>query len=61
MAKLKILKDGNRTTYILVRENESIPLITVENGEIKIEIERISSRELAYRLASALEFAAAQM
>ena len=61
MTKLKILKDGSRTTYILVRENESIPLITVENGEIKIEIERISSRELTYHLASALEFAAAQM
>ena len=60
-AKIKILKDGNRITYVLARENESIPLVVVENGAIKIEMTRISSRELAYRLATVLEFAAAEL
>jgi len=42
MSALKILKDGNRITYILARENENIPLLTVENGVIRVEKRLIS-------------------
>jgi len=55
--EIKILKDGNRTTYILARENENIPLLTVENGEIRIEKERVSSPQVALMLASVLKHA----
>ena len=62
MAKLKILKDGNRTTYILARDGESIPLVSVEGGgEIKVLKERITSPEIALLLASALRHAVGMM
>jgi len=61
MAKLKILKDGNRTTYILARDGESIPLVSVEGGEIKVLKERITSPEIALLLASALRHAVSMM
>lgn len=54
---LKILKDGNRITYILVRERESIPLVTVENGEIRVVKERITDLEIFYSLIAALKVA----
>jgi len=57
MPALKILKDGNHITYIYTTEKENIPLVSVENGEIKILINRISSEELAYRLAASIIFA----
>jgi len=55
--KIKILRDRNRITYILTRENENIPLLTVENGEIKIEKERFSSPQVTLTLASVLKHA----
>ena len=55
--KLKILKDGNRITYILVREKENIPLISVENGEIRVAKERITDLEIFYSLIAALKVA----
>ena len=55
--KLKILKDGNRITYILTRENENIPLVEVENGIIKVEKKRISDLEIFYSLIAALKVA----
>jgi len=51
--QLKILKDGNRTTYILTRDGESIPLVSVEK-DIKVEKTRIESEEIAYALIAAL-------
>jgi len=57
-AELKILKDGNRITYILVREKENIPLVEVENGEIRVVKERITDLELFYSLLAALKVAA---
>jgi len=56
--KIKILKDGNRTTYIYTTEKENIPLLTVANGEIKIEKEHFSSPQGALILASVLKHAA---
>jgi len=55
--KLKILRDGNRITYIYTTEKENIPLVEVENGEIKIEKERFSSPQVALMLASVLKHA----
>ena len=55
--KIKILKDGNRTTYIYTTEKENIPLITLENGSIIVEKQRISSPEIALLLASVLKHA----
>jgi len=55
--KIKILKDGNRTTYIYTTEKENIPLITLENGNIIVEKQRISSPEIALLLASVLKHA----
>ena len=59
--KLKILKEGKRITYILVRKKESSlltvePLITVENGEIKVEKKRITDLEEFYSLIAALKY-----
>jgi len=55
--RLKILRDGNRTTYILIRDGESIPLVSVEK-DIKVEKTRIRSEEIAYALIAALRHAA---
>ena len=55
--RLKILKDGNRITYIYTTEKENIPLITLENGNIIVEKQRISSSEIALLLASVLKHA----
>jgi len=57
MSALKILKDGNRITYILARDNENIPLVSVENGVIKVEKKRISDLEIYYSLIAALKVA----
>jgi len=54
---IKILKEGNRITYILVREKENIPLVSVENGVIKVEKKRISDLEIFYSLIAALKVA----
>lgn len=56
--EIKILKDGNRTTCIYATEKENIPLITLENGSIIVEKQRISSPEIALLLASVLKHAA---
>ena len=56
--KIKILKDGNRITYIYTTEKENIPLITLENSSIIVEKQRISSPEIALLLASVLKHAA---
>ena len=61
MNTVKILKDGNRITYILARDGESIPLVSVEDGEIKVLKERITSPEIALLLASALKHAVSMM
>ena len=58
---LKILKDGNRISYIYATEKENIPLITLENDSIIIEKRRISSPEVALLLASALRHAVGMM
>jgi len=55
--EIKILKDGNRITYIYTTEKENIPLITLENGNIIVEKQRISSPEIALLLASVLKHA----
>ena len=55
--KIKNLKDGNRITYIYTTEKENIPLITLENGNIIVEKQRISSPEIALLLASVLKHA----
>jgi len=55
--EIKILKEENRITYIYTTEKENIPLLTVENGEIKIEKERFSSPQVALTLASVLKHA----
>jgi len=57
MPALKILKDGNRITYILVREKENIPLVSVENGEIRVVQNRIPDLEIFYSLIAALKVA----
>jgi len=54
--QLKILRDGNRTTYILTRDGENIPLVSVEK-DIKVEKTRIGSEEIAYALIAALRHA----
>ena len=59
--KLKILKDGNRITYIYTTEKENIPLITLADGKIIIEKPCIYSAEVALSLASALKHAASTM
>jgi len=56
--KIKILKDGNRITYIYTTEKENIPLITLENSSIIVEKQRISSPEIALLLAFVLKHAA---
>ena len=61
MNTVKILKDGNRITYILARDGESIPLVSVEDGVIKVLKERITSPEIALSLASALKHAVSTM
>jgi len=55
--RLKILKEGDRITYILVREKENIPLVEVENGEIRVVQKRISDLEIFYSLIAALKVA----
>ncbi|RLG02392.1 MAG: hypothetical protein DRN54_04630 [Thaumarchaeota archaeon] len=55
--RLKIIKEGNRITYILARENENIPLLTVENGEIRIEKVRLVDYEVSLTLIAALRHA----
>jgi len=55
---LKILRDGNRITYILARDGESIPLVSVEK-DIKVEKTRIGSEEIAHALIAALRHAIA--
>jgi len=57
IGKVRIVKDGNRITYILARENENIPLLTVENGVIRVEKKRISDLEIFYSLVAALKVA----
>jgi len=47
--QLKILKDGNRTTYILTRDGESIPLVSVEKD---IKVEKNSHRKRGNRIRS---------
>ena len=59
--QLKILRDGNRITYILARDGESIPLVSVGDGEIKVLKGRITSPEIALLLASALKHAVSMM
>ncbi len=55
--QLKILRDGNRISYIYTSEKENIPLLTLENGKIIIEKQSISSSEIALLLASVLKHA----
>ena len=55
--QLKIIKEGNRITYIYTTEKENIPLITLENSSIIVEKQRISSPEIALLLASVLKHA----
>ena len=55
--RVKIIKEGNRITYILARENENIPLLTVENGGIRIEKVRLVDYEVALTLIAALRHA----
>ena len=43
--EIKIVKDGNRITYIYTTEKENIPLVSVENFEIRIEKQRIDRIE----------------
>jgi len=57
IGKVRIVKDGNRITYILARENENIPLVSVENGVIRVEKKRISDLEIFYSLIAALKVA----
>ena len=57
IGKVRIVKDGNRITYILARGNENIPLLTVENGVIRVEKKRISDLEIFYSLVAALKVA----
>jgi len=59
--KLKILKDGNRITYIYASEKENILLITLADGKIIIEKQCIYSAEVALSLASALKHAVGMM
>ena len=59
-AALKILKDGNRITYILAREKENIPLVSVEDGVIRLKA-RIENSEVAFALIAALRHAVRQM
>ena len=54
--EIKILKEGDRITYILARENENIPLLAVENGVIRLKA-RIESSEVAFALIAALRHA----
>ena len=56
MNTVKILKDGNRITYILAHDDESIPLVSVER-DIKVEKTHIESEEIAYALIAALSHA----
>jgi len=55
--QLKIIKEGNRITYIYTTEKENIPLITLENSSIIVEKQHISSPEIALLLASVLKHA----
>jgi len=55
--EIKILKEGNRITYIYTSERENIPLLTVENGEIRIEKVRLVDCEVAFALIAALRHA----
>ena len=61
---LKIVKDGNRITYIYTTEKENIPLVSVENFEIRIEkqrIDRIENCDVAFALIAALRHAIRRM
>jgi len=60
MNTVKILKDGNRTTYIYTTEKENIPLVSVGNGVIRLKA-RIENSEVAFALIAALRHAARQM
>ena len=55
--EIKILKEGNRITYIYTTEKENIPLLTLADGKIIIEKQSIHSPEIALLLASALRHA----
>ena len=55
--KIKILRDRNCTTYIYTTEKENIPLLTVENGEIRIEKVRLVDYEVSLTLIAALRHA----
>jgi len=57
MKEIKILKEGNRITYIYTTEKENIPLITLASDRIIVEKQRISSPEIALLLASVLKHA----
>ena len=57
MSEVKILNEGNCITYILAREKENIPLVEVENGEIRVVKKRISDLEIFYSLIAALKVA----
>ena len=57
MSALKILKDGNRITYILVRDNENIPLLTVEDGKLSVEKTSTEDYEVVLALIAALRHA----
>jgi len=59
-AALKILKEGNRITYIYTTEKENIPLVSVENGVIRLKA-RIENNEVAFALIAALRHAVRQM
>jgi len=58
---LKILKDGNCITYILVRDNENIPLLTVEDGKLSVEKTSTEDYEVAFALIAALKHAVRRM
>ena len=60
-AKIKILKDGNRITYIYASEREHTPLMTLVDGKIIVEKQCIYSAEVALSLASALKHAVSMM
>ena len=61
MPALKIVKDGNRITYILVREKENIPLLAVEDGKLIVEKTSTEDYEVAFALIAALKHAVERM
>jgi len=59
--QLKIRREGNCITYIYTTEKENIPLVSVENGEIRIEKVRLVDYGVAFALIAALKHAVRRM